>query len=95
VAQGDTLTTVSTADAWKIKRIRNNPRVEVTPCDFRGRIPDGAQPVEGTAVLLPASETDAARRLMETRYVTARIGGWFARTLHIRRPAALGIVVTL
>ena len=95
VAEGDTLTTVSSADAWKIKRIRNNPRVEVTACDIRGKVAPGARPVEGTAVLLPASETENARRLMERRYVSARIGGWFARTFHIKRPAAIGIVVTI
>lgn len=94
VAEGDKLTTVSSADAGKIKRIRNNPRVEVTACDFRGRVSPGAQMVAGTATLLPASETENARRLMESRYVTARIGGWFVRALHIKRPAAIGIVVT-
>jgi hypothetical protein len=30
---------------------------------------------------------------MESRYISARIGGWFARTFHIRRPSAIGIVV--
>jgi PPOX class probable F420-dependent enzyme len=95
VAEGDRLTTVSAADAWKVKRIRNNSRVEVTPCDLRGKIAPGAVTVEGTAVLLPPSETENARRLMESRYVSARIGGWFARTFRIKRPAAIGIVVTI
>jgi PPOX class probable F420-dependent enzyme len=95
VAEGDTLTTVSSADAGKVKRLRNNPRVEVTACDIRGRIAPGAHPVEGTAVLLPPSETESARRLMESRYASARIGGWFARTFRIKRPPAIGIVVTL
>ncbi|MEV4351809.1 PPOX class F420-dependent oxidoreductase [Actinoplanes sp. NPDC049596] len=94
VPQGDTLTTVSLADAWKVKRIRNNPRVEVTPCDIRGKVAPGARTVPGTAVLLPPSETDRARRLMETRYLSARIGGFFARAFRIKRPPAVGIVVT-
>jgi PPOX class probable F420-dependent enzyme len=94
VSEGDILTTVSSADAWKVKRIRNNPQVEVTPCDIRGKVGPDARPVQGTAVLLPPEETEKARRLMESRYVTARIGGFFARTLHIKRPAAVGIVVT-
>jgi PPOX class probable F420-dependent enzyme len=95
VPEGDSLTTVSTADAGKIKRIRNNSRVEVTACDIRGRIRPGAQPAQGIATLLPQSETEKARRLMESRYISARIGGWFARTFHIRRPAAVAIVVAL
>ncbi|MEV6845774.1 PPOX class F420-dependent oxidoreductase [Actinoplanes sp. NPDC051411] len=95
VPGGDALTTVSAADAGKIKRIRNNPRVEVTACDIRGRIQPGAQPAPGIATLLPESETEKARRLLESRYISARIGGWFARTFHIRRPPAIAIVVAL
>ncbi|GLW33711.1 PPOX class F420-dependent oxidoreductase [Actinoplanes regularis] len=95
VVQGNTLTTVSGADAWKVKRIRNNPQVEVTACDIRGKVAPGAQSVRGTAVLLPLTETENARRLMESRYVSARIGGWFTRVFHIKRPAAVGIVITL
>ncbi|GAA2624769.1 PPOX class F420-dependent oxidoreductase [Paractinoplanes durhamensis] len=94
VSEGNTLTTVSLADAWKVKRIRNNPRVEVTACDIRGKIRPGAQPVPGTAALLPPSETENARRLLESRYLSARIGGWFNRTFHIKRPEGVGIVVT-
>jgi PPOX class probable F420-dependent enzyme len=94
VAQGGTATTVSTADAWKVKRIRNNPRVEVVPCDIRGKIASDARPYPATAALLPESETEAARRLMESRYITARIGGWFARTFRIKRPPAVAIVIT-
>jgi uncharacterized protein len=94
VSEGDTLTTVSAADAWKVKRIRRNPAVEVTPCDIRGRVPAGARPVRGTAVLLPESQTENARRLLERRYVTARIGGFVTRALRLKRPAGVGIVVT-
>ncbi|AEV85760.1 hypothetical protein ACWT_4738 [Actinoplanes sp. SE50] len=95
VASGDTITTVSAAAAGKVKRIRNNPRVEITACDVRGNVPPGAQTIAGTAVLLPDSQTDAARRLLESRYVTARIGGTLARLFHIKRPAAIGIVITV
>ncbi|HEX5205034.1 PPOX class F420-dependent oxidoreductase [Paractinoplanes rhizophilus] len=95
VAEGDKLTTVSAADAGKVKRLRRNPNVEVVACDLRGRVRPGARAVTGTAVLLPPSETENARRLMESRYLTARIGGWFARTFPIRRPDAVAIVVAL
>ena len=95
VAQGDTVTTVSSADAWKVKRIRRNPQVEIVACDIRGKVAPGAQPVQGTATLLPDSETEAARRLLETRYVSARIGGTVTRLLHLKRPAGIGIVITV
>jgi PPOX class probable F420-dependent enzyme len=95
VAQGDTVTTVSAADAWKVKRIRRNPQVEIVACDIRGKVAPGAQPVRGTATLLPPSETDSARRLLERRYITARIGGGLSRLLRIKRPPGVGIVITL
>jgi PPOX class probable F420-dependent enzyme len=95
VAQGNTVTTVSAADAWKVKRIRRNPEVEIVACDIRGKVAPGAQAVRGTATLLPDSETEATRRLLERRYVSARIGGTITRLLRIKRPAGIGIVITL
>lgn len=95
VVDGNTVTTVSAADAWKVKRIRRNPEVEVVACDIRGKVPPGARPVRGTATLLPASETETVRRLLERRYVSARIGGGLSRLLRIKRPPGIGIVIAL
>ncbi|MGW7351080.1 PPOX class F420-dependent oxidoreductase [Streptomyces sp. Z26] len=41
------------SDAGKVKRLRNDSRVTVTPCDVRGRTAEGAEAVEATALLLP------------------------------------------
>jgi PPOX class probable F420-dependent enzyme len=95
VAAGNTLTTVSAAGAGKVKRLRRNPQVEIVACDIRGKVAPGAQPVRGTAVLLAADETEAARRLLEGRYLSARIGGGLSRLLRIKRPPGVGIVITL
>jgi PPOX class probable F420-dependent enzyme len=95
VAEGNTLTTVSAADAWKVKRIRRNPQVDVVACDIRGKVTPGAQPVRGTAALLDPAETENARRLLERRYITARIGGGLSRLLRIKRPPGIAIVITL
>jgi uncharacterized protein len=95
VTEGNTLTTVSAADAWKVKRIRRNPEVEIVACDIRGKVAPGAQPVRGTATLLAPSETETARRLLERRYLTARIGGGLLRLLHLKRPPGIAIVITL
>ncbi|MEU4236020.1 PPOX class F420-dependent oxidoreductase [Actinoplanes sp. NPDC026619] len=95
VAEGNTVTTVSAAGAGKVKRLRRNPEVEIVACDLRGKVAPGARPVRGTATLLPSTETENARRLLERRYVTARIGGWFSRLLRIKRPPGIGIVITL
>ena len=93
VADGNTITTVSAADAWKVKRLRRDPRVEVVACDIRGKVAPDARPIQGTASLLAPSETETARRLLEGRYITARIGGGLSRLLRIKRPAGIGIVM--
>jgi PPOX class probable F420-dependent enzyme len=95
VVSGDELIIVSDADAGKVKRIRNNGRVTVTPCDIRGRLTPGAASVEGTARLLDEAETEAARRLLRRRYVTSRLGHWATRLLRLKRRPVIGIAVKL
>jgi hypothetical protein len=94
VIDGDTLTIVTEAGAWKVKRIRNNSRVEVTPCDIRGKIAPGAQPRPGTARILDEAGTNRARDLLARRYISSRLGNWFARTFHIKRNPLVGIAIT-
>jgi hypothetical protein len=52
--------------AWKTKRIRNNPRVEVAPSTLRGK-PTG-EPVSGRAVLLEGEEARVAARALARRH---------------------------
>ena len=54
------------ADAVKIKRIRNNPRVLVGPCDLRGA-PKGPM-VEATARVLGPDEEANAERVVQSNY---------------------------
>jgi PPOX class probable F420-dependent enzyme len=50
---GDSLVGVTTyTNTWKIKRIRNTPTVELTPCDSRGNVESGAHSVTGTAIVV-------------------------------------------
>ena len=85
---------VSEADAWKVKRVRRDSRAEVTVCDLRGRITPGAPHATGTARLLDPAGTADARRLLARRYLTSRLGNWFARLLRIKRPPMIAIAVT-
>jgi uncharacterized protein len=82
--------------SWKVKRLRNDPRVTVAVCDVRGGIAPGAPAAEGTGELLGPEETDAVRRRIAAKY---RWQYWL-----LDRPAALfrkgarphtGIAVTL
>ena len=94
VTSGGELLIVSEADAWKVKRIRNNGHVVVTVCDIRGRVAPRAASAEATARLLDEVGTQAARTLLARKYVLSRVGNWFSKTLRLRRPPVIGIAVT-
>jgi hypothetical protein len=95
VVNGGELFVVSDAEAWKVKRIRNNSHVVVAVCDVRGRIAPGAPSAEGTARLLDEVETEVGRTLLARKYFLSRMGNWFTKILHLRRRPVIGIAVTL
>jgi PPOX class probable F420-dependent enzyme len=94
VRNGGELLVVSDANAGKVKRLRNNSRVEVTVCDIRGRVTPGAPSAQGEARLLDEAGTQAARALLARKYLMSRVGNWFTRLLRLRRPPVIGIAVT-
>ncbi|ABL04657.1 PPOX class F420-dependent oxidoreductase [Mycobacterium ulcerans] len=61
---GDRL--ITEGKSWKVKRIRNTPRVTLAICDMRGR-PKG-EAVEGTAAILDKSQTAAVYDAIGKRY---------------------------
>jgi uncharacterized protein len=79
----------SNAQAGKVKRIRNNAKVELAPCTVRGRVT--GTPVEGRARILGPGEQKRARTALLHKY------GWQMRTLLFlqklgrRQPAYLEI----
>jgi PPOX class probable F420-dependent enzyme len=95
VRDGDELFIVSNADAWKVKRIRNDGRVVVTVCGIRGTITPGAPSAPGTARLLDGAGTTAARALLARKYLMSRLGNWFTTVLHLPKKPVIGIAVTL
>ncbi len=60
------ITTGSTAG--KVKRIRNNGRVTLTPCDQRGRILGNGKEVEGIARELSPAEHTQANAVLLRKY---------------------------
>jgi PPOX class probable F420-dependent enzyme len=46
---GDDLFVWTPADSWKVKRVRNNPRILVAPSGRFGKVRAGVPAVEGTA----------------------------------------------
>lgn len=95
VLTGNELLVVSDADAWKVKRIRNDSRVVVTVCGIRGKIAPGAASAPGTARLLDEADTKAGRKLLARKYVLSRVGNWLTSILHLPKRPVIGIAVAL
>ncbi|MFJ3766705.1 PPOX class F420-dependent oxidoreductase [Streptomyces sp. NPDC090082] len=66
--EGDQLFVLSRDDAWKIKRLRNDPRVEVAVCDLRGNVAEGAERYAGTGRLVEGEELTRIRRMLYRKY---------------------------
>jgi len=63
---GDRMLVWSGASEGKVKRIRNNSRVIVAVCDYKGKVKGPA--VEATAVLLPPDAGARIHRLLNRKY---------------------------
>ena len=75
-AEGDgVLYFYTVAHSYKVKRLRNNPRVRIAPCDVRGKVKGDW--IEATARLLDAAEARRADELLNRKY------GWQKRTLNL------------
>lgn len=61
------------SDAWKTKRLRNDPRVEVRVCDMRGRVEPHVPVHRGTAEVL-----DDESSIAEAKQAVADKYGWQA-----------------
>ena len=76
--RGDRLVVITEADSWKVKRIRNTPRVTMATCTMRGR--PTSEAVEGTAALLDKSETGAVYDAIGKRYgIVGKVFNFFSK----------------
>jgi uncharacterized protein len=69
--ESGTLYVYSLANAGKVKRIRNNPKVRIVPCDLRGK-PKGEW-VEAKARILDEGGAALGHKLLNKKY------GWMKR----------------
>lgn len=99
VAQdGGELVVVTVDPSGKLKRLAHTSRVELRPCDLRGRVPEGAPTYAGTAVVDRTPEGVAAvKRALGRKYVMARLGDALAVVTDRIRPRTprAGIRITL
>lgn len=57
------------ADSGKVKRLGNDARITVRPCDARGRVADGAEEAAGTgAVVIDDPAFEEIRTAMRAKY---------------------------
>jgi uncharacterized protein len=69
VGEDERLWAWTPADAWKVKRIRRNPRVTLTPCGRTGKVQAGAPVVDATAeVITDAAEVTRVESLIKGKY---------------------------
>lgn len=63
---GEKLVVITQEQSWKVKRIRNTPRVTIATCDRRGN-PKG-EPVDAVATILDKSRTAEVYDAIGSRY---------------------------
>jgi PPOX class probable F420-dependent enzyme len=75
---GGLLYIYSLADAGKVKRIRNNTRVRIAPCDMRGKLK--GEWVDARARSLQGDEAARGHRLLDEKYgLLKKIGNVFSK----------------
>ncbi len=75
---GDRLLVITEEKSWKVRRIRNTPRVTIAACDMRGN--PKSEAVEATATILDKSETDNVYRAIGQRYgVVGKVFNLFSK----------------
>ena len=77
VLHNDALYVYTEADSWKVKRIRNNPRVRVAVCSARGVVKGPW--LDATASMVEGDERLAADRLLDRKYFLKVIFNFLSR----------------
>ncbi len=86
---GDTFYVYTLPDAGKTKRIGNNPKVRVAPCDMRGNL-QGAW-VEAHARICEGAEAARGQELLRQKYGWMKIVGDFFSRMRGRTQAVIAI----
>ncbi len=63
---GDRLLVITEEGSWKVKRIRNTPRVTLAVCDMRGN--PKSEAIDATATILDKSQTGLVYDAIGKRY---------------------------
>ncbi|NBP85542.1 MAG: PPOX class F420-dependent oxidoreductase [Mycobacteriaceae bacterium] len=75
---GDRALVITEKNAWKVKRIRNTPRVTLAICDMRGNVK--SETIEAVATVLDESQTETVYQAINRRYgIVGRIFNFFSK----------------
>lgn len=75
---GDRALVITEKNSWKVKRIRNTPRVTLAVCDMRGKVK--GETIEAVAKVLDDSETETVYQAINKRYgIVGRIFNFFSK----------------
>ncbi len=75
---GDRALVITEKNSWKVKRIRNTPRVTLAVCDMRGNV-KGPE-IEAVATVLDDSQTELVYQAINKRYgLIGRIFNFFSK----------------
>jgi PPOX class probable F420-dependent enzyme len=59
---------ITSRQTWKVKRINHDCRVEVQPCDAKGRVREGTQAVSASAQVVVGVPFEALRSTVKAKY---------------------------
>jgi len=82
----------SEADAGKVKRIRNNPKVRLAPCNFRGEV--RGEWTDGNARICDAEESIRGQQLLRRKYGWQKTVGDFFSRLMRHQQAVLAVEIS-
>ena len=75
---GDRLLVITEGDSWKVKRIRNTPRVTLAVCDMRGNLKSEA--VDAIATILDKSRNGDVYDAIGRRYgIVGKVFNMFSK----------------
>lgn len=75
---GDRALVITEKNSWKVKRIRNTPRVTLAVCDMRGKVK--GETIEAVATVLDDSQTERVYQAINERYgLVGRIFNFFSK----------------
>ena len=87
------------ANSWKVRRLRNTPRVTVQPCDMRGNLKTGTDPVEGSAIVVDGDEYGRVAAAIGSKYGIqfwlVSVGSRLKRLARIATEPEAAVIITL